>query len=237
MKSLKIHCFQHVDYEDLGCIADWCNSKRHHITFTRFYKGDTLPSAENYDWLIILGGPMGVYEDEKYSWLADEKKAILAAIENKKTVIGICLGSQLIAEVLGAKVYKNLYNEIGWFDIMLTEEGKKDSLLKGFPMNTKVLHWHGDTFDLPIHAKHISYSEACKNQAFLNNDHVLGLQFHLEVTENSIKAMLHHGKHELKNEKYIQSEKKIISFIKYIEANNNSMFRILDHLAKYNHLQ
>ncbi len=196
-----------------------------------------MPPAENYDWLIIMGGPMGVYDDEKYSWLADEKKAILAAIENKKTVIGICLGSQLIAEVLRAKVYKNLHKEIGWFDIMLTEEGKVDPLLKGLPMNTKVFHWHGDTFDLPSHAKHISYSEACKNQAFLYNNHVLGLQFHLEVTENSIKAMLHHGTPELKEGKFIQSEQQILSLTKFIEVNNISMFHILDHLAKSNHIQ
>jgi GMP synthase-like glutamine amidotransferase len=143
----------------------------------------------------------------------------------------------LIAEVLGAKVYKNLHKEIGWFDIMLTEEGKTDPLLKGLSMNTKVFHWHGDTFDLPSHAKHISYSEACKNQAFLYNNHVLGLQFHLEVTENSIKAMLHHGIPELKDGKFIQSEQQILSIKKYIEMNNKAMFQLLDNLVGYDIIQ
>src|SRR4030042_2732255 len=107
MKLLRIHCFQHVDYEDMGCIKEWCHTNGHQITCTKFYKGDSLPDTKDFDWLIIMGGPMGVYEDEKYSWLSGEKTAIKEAIEQNKTVIGICLGSQLIADVLGARVYKN----------------------------------------------------------------------------------------------------------------------------------
>jgi len=232
MKLLRIHCFQHVDYENLGCIEDWCNAKGHFITYTKFHKGELLPETANFDWLIVMGGPMGVYDDEIYSWLLNEKKAIKAAIEHNKAVIGICLGSQLVAEVLGAKVYKSLEKEIGWFDIMLTEQGENESITNGIKTISKVFHWHGDTFDLPQNTKHIYYSKACKNQAFLYNDNVLGLQFHLEVTKKSIKAMILQGKHELKNEKYIQSEKEILSFNKYIESNNKAMFHILDNLAK-----
>jgi GMP synthase-like glutamine amidotransferase len=232
MKLLRVHCFQHVDYEDLGCIKDWCKMKGHQITYTRFYKGESLTQTANFDWLIVMGGPMGVYDNEKYCWLSNEKKVIETAIQHNKTVIGICLGSQLVAEVLGAKIYRNLEKEIGWFDVMLTEQGKRASITNGIQTISKVFHWHGDTFDLPLNTIHLSYSEACKNQSFLYKDNVLGLQFHFEVTEKSIKSMIKHGKHELKNEKYIQSEKEILSLIKNVELNNKTMFQILDNLAK-----
>jgi len=238
MKLLRIHCFQHVDYEDLGCIKDWCNIKGHKITYTKFYKGESLPRTANFDWLIVMGGPMGCYDDEIYSWLPHEKKVIKAAIQDNKTIIGICLGSQLVAEVLGAKVYRNLDKEIGWYDVMLTEQGKSASITNGMHEVSKVFHWHSDTFDLPHNTIHIFYSEACKIQSFLYKDNVLGLQFHFEVTEESIKSMIKHGRHELKNEKYIQSEKEILSLIKNVELNNKTMFQILDNLAtnEYNRM-
>jgi GMP synthase-like glutamine amidotransferase len=230
MSFLRIHCFQHVDYEDLGCIKEWCNANGHHLTYTKFYTGELLPKTEDFDWLIVMGGPMGVYENEKYRWLSDEKEAIKKAIECNKTVIGICLGSQLIAEVLGAKVYKNPEKEIGWFDVLLTDQGEREPLISGMKAISKVFHWHGDTFDLPHHAQHLFYSEACKNQAFLYKDNVLGLQFHVEVTEKSIKAMIENGKHELKSDRYVQTEREILSYMNYIEPNNNIMFKILNNL-------
>ena len=154
------------------------------------------------------------------------------AIEQNKTVLGVCLGSQLVAEVLGARVYKNPEKEIGWFDIMITEQGKNVPLLNGMQPVSKVFHWHGDTFDLPQNAIPVFYSEACKNQAFLFKDNVLGLQFHFEVTEQSIKAMIENGKQELTGERTIQTEKEILSFMKYVESSNKAMVQVLDYLAK-----
>ena len=232
MKLLKIHCFQHAEVEDLGCIKEWCAIHGHPVTCTRFYKNESLPKAEDFDWLIVMGGPMGVYEDEKYGWLSREKEAIKMAIEHNKTLLGICLGSQLIAEVLGARVYKNPVKEIGWFDIMMTEQGKNVPLINGMRPVSKVFHWHGDTFDLPQNAIPVFYSEACKNQAFLFKDNVLGLQFHFEVTEQSIMAMIENGKQELTGERTIQTEKEILSFMKYVESSNKAMVQVLDYLAK-----
>lgn len=208
MKLLRIHCFQHVEFEDLGCIKEWCVKNGHPVTFTRFYKNESPPETGDFDWLIIMGGPMGVYEDEKYGWLSHEKEAIKMAIEHNKTILGICLGSQLVAEVLGARVYKNPKKEIGWFDIMLTEQGKNIPLINGMQPVLKVFHWHGDTFDLPQNAIPIFYSEACRNQAFLYKDKVLGLQFHFEVTEQSIKAMIENGKHELTGKEPFRPKRK-----------------------------
>jgi GMP synthase-like glutamine amidotransferase len=229
---LRVHCFQHVAFEDLGCIKEWCAIHGHPVTYTRFYINESMPEAKDFDWLIVMGGPMGVYEDEKYVWLSREKEAIKMAIEQNKTVLGICLGAQLIAEVMGARVYKNPEKEIGWFDIMLTDQGKDVPLTNGMRPVTKVFHWHGDTFDLPQNSIPVFYSEACQNQAFLYKDKVLGLQFHFEVTEQSLKAMIENGKQELTGEGTIQTEKEILSFLNSIEPNHKTMFHVLDNLAK-----
>ena len=123
-KKLRIHCFQHVSFEDLGCIGKWCEEKKYPVTYTRFFKNEAIPEPEEYDWLIIMGGPMGIYDEKTFPWLSKEKAAIKAAIMQNKTVTGICLGSQLIANALGAKVWQNPEKEIGWYNISLTEQAE-----------------------------------------------------------------------------------------------------------------
>jgi len=181
MKNIAV--IMHVPFEGLGCIEQWITKNNHSVTYIRLYEKHELPDMNAIDWLIVMGGPMGVYDEAIYPWLSEEKTFIKQAIEAGKTVLGICLGSQLIAEVLGAKVYPNKQKEIGWFDVALSERAKTDSLFAGFEDKFPVFHWHGDTFDLPEGSKHLISSEVCKNQAFLYNDKVLGLQFHFEVTE------------------------------------------------------
>jgi GMP synthase-like glutamine amidotransferase len=231
MKTLRVHCFQQVDFENLGCIKTWCDDNGFDITYTRFFESGKIPSAEDYDLLIVMGGPMGVHDEEKYPWLLPEKHAIKEAIENNKIVIGICLGSQLIANVLGAKVYRNAEKEIGWFNISLTGQAQTERVFKQISDNPfKVFHWHGDTFEIPANARHLAFSEACKNQAFLYKNNVLGLQFHFEATKDSLKAMLENGKEELTNGQFIQKENEILRHNEYIISNNNRMFIILDNL-------
>ncbi|MEO6837664.1 MAG: type 1 glutamine amidotransferase, partial [Ginsengibacter sp.] len=179
MKHLRVHYFQHISFEGLGNIEAWCHENRHTLTSTKFYENPTLPALAEIDWLIIMGGPMGIHDEKKYSWLVNEKKFIKEAIAARKTIIGICLGSQLLAEISGAKVYANQYKEIGWFPVHLTEEAINNKLFSGINSPIHVFHWHGDTFNLPKNAMHLAESEACKNQAFLYNGNVLGIQFHL----------------------------------------------------------
>ena len=229
MISQRIHCFLHVEFENLGCINDWIDQNNHILTYTRFYEDYLIPEPEDYDWLIIMGGPMGIYDEEQYHWLIDEKKAIKKAIDHNKVVLGICLGSQLIADALGERVYRNSEKEIGWFEIDLTDQAKTNHL---FGNNTvekmMVFHWHGDTYNLPVNSKHLAYSTCCINQAFLYKESVLGLQFHLEVTEQSIKKMIEHCGKELIVGRYIQSESEILEQTKFIEANNKKMFELLN---------
>lgn len=231
-KKLKIHTLQHVPFEGLGCIDQWITTKGHSANYTKLYDNPKFPTLDEFDWLIVMGGPMGVYDEAVYPWLKEEKEFILRAIESGKTVVGICLGSQLIAEVLGARVYPNKQKEIGWFDIHKTEVAKKHPLLEQVEEQFTVFHWHGDTFDLPADSERLFSSAACLNQAFLYKKKVLGLQFHFEVTSQTLKEMIENGRNELVEDKTIQSAAKILEQTNHIDLNNQKMFRILDYLEK-----
>jgi GMP synthase-like glutamine amidotransferase len=233
METIKIHCFQHVDFEDLACIGNWIEKKGYAVNYTRFYENYSIPECDDFDWLVIMGGPMSVNDEEEFPWLVDEKRAIKEAIEKNKTVIGICLGSQLIANVLGEEVYRNPEKEIGWFDITLSEQNGAGNILNRNEVNKiRVFHWHGETYKIPANSIHLAYSVCCENQAFLYHEKVLGLQFHLEVTEQSIHIMVENGRNELVSGKYIQSEKELLGQFASVESNNKLMFQILDDLAK-----
>jgi GMP synthase-like glutamine amidotransferase len=231
MQPLRIHCFQHVPFEGLGNIEAWCSENKHSLTYTKFFENAILPELKNIDLLIIMGGPMGVYDEKKYNWLKAEKEFIKQAIDAGKTVIGICLGAQLIANALGAKVYTNQFKEIGWFPIELNSESEKNKLFGDAKSPLTVFHWHGDTFDLPQNSLLLASSGVCKNQAFLYNKKVLGLQFHLEMNEPALKKMLENGKFQLTEETYIQTEGDIWKQRKWIEKNKKLLFRILDNLS------
>jgi GMP synthase-like glutamine amidotransferase len=226
-RRMNVHYFQHVFYEDLGCIENWIKEKGFNLTSTKFFHEDKLPKVENIDWLIIMGGPMGVYDEDKYFWLKKEKEFIKEAIAKDKIVIGICLGAQLIAESLGAKVYPNKQKEIGWFPI---KKIGGNNIFENMPNEFTVFHWHGDTFDLPGNSVHLAKSAVCENQAFLYKENVFGLQFHLEVTSNSLRNMTANGKDELTKDKYIQSESEILNSKNFISRNNEAMIEILNHL-------
>jgi GMP synthase-like glutamine amidotransferase len=205
MTALRIHYLQHVPFEGLGYIETWAKQHKHKVTCTRFYQGTNLPKMPEFDWLIIMGGPMGVYEEAKYEWLSLEKNFIGQAIEKKKFVLGICLGAQLIAHVLGAKVYPNQHEEIGWFPITFTADAESYPPFAHLPEGLKVLHWHSDTFDLPQSAQLLASSQACRNQAFVYQEHVVGLQFHSEMTANGLLQLIHACQEELERKHYIQS--------------------------------
>ncbi len=232
MKKLSIHTFMHVPFEGLGCIEAWIMKNEHKLTFTRFYEEFTLPDSDEIDWLIVMGGPMGVYDIETYPWLKEEKEFIQKFIQKGKTVLGICLGSQLIASALGAKVYPNKQKEIGWYNLKLTEQGKDHPIFSAFENEFPVFHWHGDTFDLPAESIHLVSSDLCTNQAFLLKNNVLGLQFHFEVTSKSLNEMVENGMNELIEGDTIQSAEQILKQTGFIETNNLKMFRILDYLAQ-----
>jgi len=206
---VRIHGVQHVAFEGLGHIAQWIGEQGHSLTMTRLYAGESLPDPVDFDRLVIMGGPMNIYEDDRYPWLAGERAFIRRAIASGKSAVGICLGAQLLADALGAKVYRGKYTEIGWLPIRITEEGRKNGLLAGLPSVQMVFHWHGDTFDIPPGALHLARSEGCANQAFLYENRILGLQFHLESTPDTVREILAHCGDELVEGPYIQTQEQI----------------------------
>lgn len=231
---MRIHYFQHVPFEGLASIERWARFKEHTLTVTKFYKNNRLPEIEEIDWLIVLGGPMNIYEEDKYPWLTAEKTFIRKAVESNKTVVGICLGAQLIADVLGAKVYPGKYKEIGWFPIRLTQEARQSNIFGFLPEQFNVFHWHGDTFDLPAGAVHLARSAGCENQAFVYNECILGLQFHLESTEQSIRQIVRNCENELIQAPYVQSAGEILAVKKgQLQWMNEAIFGVLDRLSNY----
>jgi len=182
---MRAHYLQHVHFEGLGSIASWLQHKGYEITHTAFFDEPNLPEAETIDFLIIMGGPMSVNDASIYPWLAAEKAFIREVIALGKPVLGICLGAQLIASTMGAKIYPNSHKEIGWFPIEAVPTNKNDTF--AFPAFFEVFHWHGETFDLPPSASLLASSTGCKNQAFQLGKNVMGLQFHLEMTADSVK--------------------------------------------------
>jgi GMP synthase-like glutamine amidotransferase len=200
---MRAHVLQHVPFEDIGSIASWLAAHDAQITYTRFYQKPLLPDPKTLDLIIAMGGPMSVNDELELPWLPDEKRFIRAAIENGKPVLGICLGAQLIASALGSRVYRNPLKEIGWFPIEATPGAAE---VFRFPPTCEVLHWHGETFDLPANAVRLAKSTACENQAFQIGRNVLALQFHLETTQESLKELAENCAHELVPGPYVQSK-------------------------------
>lgn len=230
-EAYKIHYLQHVPFEGLGYIQSWANEKGCDLSVTKLYDGHNFPALQSFDMLVVMGGPMGVYEEDKYPWLVPEKAFIKAAIDAGKIVLGICLGSQLIASALGAKVYPNKEKEIGWLPVTFTNAGYQNNLFKSVDKSPVVFQWHGDTFDLPEGAELLASSNVCPNQAFIYKDTVVGLQFHIEVTEESCLAMVINGLDELKEAPSIQSETFIRTNMHYIMLCNRIMNNLLCELT------
>lgn len=228
---MNLHILQHVSYEGPGYIAQWLADNGHAVGYTRFYEKDhQLPTAESVDALLIMGGPMGVYDEHLYPWLLPEKALIEDCIRAGKKVLGICLGAQLIATCLGAFVCRAPNKEIGWFSVSATKEcGNIPWLHRVFGKEQVVFHWHGDKFDIPYGAYDLLTSEANANQAFLYGDHVLGLQFHAEVTEAGLTEMLEYGRDELQSGTFVQTEETIRKGNVHASSAHALMNAILDH--------
>ncbi len=231
MNSLRLHCLQHVSFEDAANIGVWAKERGHALAYTRLYKDEALPAQDEFDWLCIMGGPMNVHEHQKYPWLAREKEFISESISKGKVVLGVCLGAQLIANAMGAKVFANNEKEIGWYPVSLTPDAKSTSLFADFPETFMAFHWHGDTFEIPSGAIHVAGSEACANQAFVYDGRVVGLQFHLEYTPESIIAMVENCSDEIANHAgYVQGATELLSQHQHTEDTHALLYRLLDVL-------
>ena len=225
---MRIHSLLHAKHETIAAIANWSEHHSHKMSATNLYLGDELPSIDDFDLLLIMGGPMSVNDENKYKWLANEKLFIKDAINKGKYVLGICLGAQLIANALGAKVKANPHKEIGWFTVKKAI-WSVHPIADILPFFFTTFHWHGEAFDIPENAKLIFSSEACPNQSFIYGDRTVAFQFHMEVTPEIIQGFIEYGKNELKKDKYVKSGNEILSMISLTNENNLYLFRILDY--------
>jgi GMP synthase-like glutamine amidotransferase len=214
----------------------WLQSQNYAISHTPFFDQScfkTLPLLADIDLLIILGGPMSVNDEVKFPWLVEEKEFIRQAIAGGKPILGICLGAQLIANALGAKVYPNAVKEIGWFPITGRDDNANSDLFQ-FPASTEVFHWHGETFDLPPGAQLIASSQACQNQAFQIGRSIIGLQCHLETTPTAAQALVDNCGNELIPGPFVQNAATIL-------ADNPARFAtmngVMTKLMEYLHSQ
>lgn len=227
---MRAHCLQHVAFEGLACIEPWLTAAGYTLTYTRFFETADLPQPETVDLLVVPGGPMGVHDERLFPWLVAEKRFIEHVVALETPVLGICLGAQLIANVMGARVYRNRHPEIGWFPVYPVAAHRT-----GFPLAEELMafHWHGDTFDLPTGSVHLAHSDACRNQGFLVGESVLGLQFHLETTPESARALVVNCSDELTPSHYVQSESEILeSSPGRYQAINGVMEDVLEFLTK-----
>jgi len=221
-----IHWLQHVPFEGLGSMEGWLTEQGHDLFCTRLWAGDVLPPADSLAALIVMGGPMGIYDHDEYPWLLAEKSFLTEVVAQETPTLGICLGAQLLADVLGAEVTANWEKEIGWFPVQTTTD-MPESLASVFPREMNVFHWHGDTFTLPDDAVRIFESVACENQAFLYKEHTLGLQFHLETTRDSAATLIDNCRDELVRSPWIMPEKEMLNRTDDFHTINACMHQLL----------
>ncbi|MBF0460212.1 MAG: type 1 glutamine amidotransferase [Magnetococcales bacterium] len=229
---MRIHALLHVPFEGLAHIGTWARQHGHAVSSTRFFQCDRLPALDQVDFLIIMGGPMSIHDEDFFPWLIEEKQWIAQAIQAGKPVLGICLGAQLIASVLGAKVYRNRCKEIGWFPVRKMPLVSETPLTDWLPTALETFHWHGETFDLPAGAVHLAASAACHNQAFLYDQRVMGLQFHLETTPESASLLLTHCADDLQpGGEYVQTGREIQEKAEHFSRINHVMENLLARFA------
>ncbi len=205
-----IHYFQHVPFEDPAYILSWAKKHGHAVSATQWFDTAPNPDLRNTDLLVVMGGPMNIYEYAEYPWLKTEREIIQSAINNGKRILGICLGAQILADCLGAKVYPGPNKEIGWFEVEISGRASQHRLLSHFPRKHTAFHWHGDTFTIPENCIPIGSSEACENQGFILGSQIIALQYHIETTTSSLKALIQHCSDELVEAPFIQTAEQMI---------------------------
>ncbi len=231
---MKLHLLQH-DPIDLSRtnISIWAENKGYAIGHTYLCKDETPPAIEDFDWLIVMGGSPHAWEEDMHPWLPAEKKFIASALDHNKIILGVCLGAQLLAEVLGAEVFPNPHPEIGWYPVNLTTEGQQSYLFQNIPPQFTTFHWHADHFSLPDGCIRLAYSEATTNQAYIcERRPVVGLQFHPEYTLALVKYFARQWGHEWEKGPYVAGKEKVLVQSDQIPKTYELMATLLDNMDR-----
>ena len=226
---MNIAVLQHAAFEGPGEIALWARQHGHPVSVHHLYRGDPLPRLDTFELLVVMGGEMNIYQYRDWPWLKPESAFIRSALAQGKRIVGICLGAQLIADALGARIVQNPEHELGWLPIGWTDEGRE--VFPDLPFSSTVLHWHGDTFELPAGATRLAANEGCPEQGFLIRNKCLGLQFHLEVDPDLVKEFVD-GQGEWPTGPYVQTPEVILSKTAlYCDQNRQLLHSLLDRFC------
>lgn len=233
---MRIRYIQHVPFEGIGAIREWASARGHEIAGTLMFTED-FPHPGEFEMLVVMGGPMNIHQEREFPWLAEEKRFIRAAIDEGKLVLGVCLGAQLVADVLGGEVVRNEQQEIGWFPVELTVAGEDSAVFGALPARFETLHWHGDTFSVPACATHTARSACTPNQAFEYDDgRVVAIQFHPEATKASWGELVLACGGEIPAEgAWVSSAEEMLKGTERFERNNGYLFALLDAMAARGH--
>lgn len=227
VRPFRLQVFQHVAHEGLGSLEPLFAARGATIAYTRLFAGERPPEISTYDFLVVLGGPMNVYEIDLHPWLIPETGAIRAALLAGKPVLGLCLGAQLMSVALGGAVTRNAHREIGWWPVEKIPEAGGHRAAIGFPDRFTTFHWHGDTFSIPPGAVALFRSEGCAHQGFAWGERAVGLQFHPEITAEAIATWIAESQAEgggdLKPGPYVQSPEAMARDATHVAANNRWM--------------
>jgi GMP synthase (glutamine-hydrolysing) len=225
---MRIDVIEHAANEGPGKIALWAQARGYTLNHVRMDAGAPLPSLDDSGLIVIMGGGMNIYEHRDFPWLVDEKRFLAKAVTREKPLLGICLGAQLLADVLGAKVVQNPHKEVGWWPVRFLD---RSTPFDGFPTECPMFHWHGDTFDVPNRARRIAESDGCPNQAFAFGDHIVGLQFHAEVTATDPAAFCDSAPQDVEDGPFSQSRDAIVAASPDLTAADRGLHRLLDALV------
>lgn len=221
--------FQHTAEETAGTLQNWLTERKQPHQIFKGFNGDKLPSAENFDFLVVLGGPMNIDEENKFPFLRDEKKFLESWLKTQKPMLGICLGGQMLAQVLGAKVMRHKHREIGFHEVQKTAE--KHRFLEEWPEKLHVFQWHEDHFELPKGCKNLITNNISPHQAFSHEENAIGLQFHPESTKEWI--LENYRDFETQSEPHVQNVKECAELlVRHLNPMTKYFHRFLDTLAK-----
>ncbi len=226
---MRIHYLLHAAYEGLGAIETWLKQNNFGVQGTRVDAGESLPKLDDFDFLIVMGGPQSVANLDQYAYLIPEIDLVNKAVNANKVVLGICLGAQILAAAMGAKVKPNQHKEIGVYPILFNLAGITDPIFTEFENPLSVLHWHGDTFEIPHEGILLASSVACAHQAFRVGNKAYGLQFHLDFTQESVQSLLQHEA-TLQPGPYVSAADKLLAID--FTSMHQQLFTILNRMAE-----
>jgi GMP synthase (glutamine-hydrolysing) len=210
---MKLHLLEHdpLDLSDTN-MTRWARKKGYQVTHTHVCNNEKLPSVDDFDWLMVMGGSPHAWEESVNPWLPAEKKFIAETLDSRKIVVGVCFGAQLLAEALGGELYPNELKEIGWYEVTLTTEGQNSFLFKDIPKRFMTFHWHSDHFSLPPGCTRLAHSEPTDNQAYICAERsVVGLQFHPEYTREMVTHFARMEGFEWEKDQFVAGKEAVLA--------------------------